>query len=380
MFFKTDELRWFDEDFGDPSSEAKDMTSMICSQLEDDIIDHVMHLREAFDALADLDVILSFAGVSLAENYTRPLMVSSEEDCILIKNGSHPLIDKLLNREFKRNDTEIERDSRLCIVTGPNFSGKSCYARQVGLLVYMAHLGCFIPCEAARISVVDQIVAQFSTVESCNMPQSSFQLDLTRMGGILQRATSSSLVLIDEFGKGTSPTSGIALLMVALQRLGKIGCKVVCTTHFLEIFSMKLAEEGKDGFAAVQMAIRFPDNDHDIPEPLFHLEPGVAQSSAGVACAKMSGVKESVVARAAEIISVVKRGEKAKPLSEIIHRRLKSPQVIKDALSAVYGKQWQNVSDANVMEYHGRMTRLTTCLRRCGEDASRATGGTSTVA
>ena len=130
------------------------------------------------------------------------MLASSEEGVIDIENGRHPLQELIVHDDFIPNDTDMDNDNRVLVVTGPNFSGKSCYARQVGVLVYLAHVGSFLPCDSARISVMDQILVIFGDIETCSVPQSTFQRDLTQMAGILRKSSPNTLVLIDEFGKG----------------------------------------------------------------------------------------------------------------------------------------------------------------------------------
>jgi DNA mismatch repair ATPase MutS len=180
----------------------------------------------------------------------------------------------------------------------------------------MAHIGSFVPCTEAEISITDQICARISNVETCAVPQSSFQLDLTQMASILLKCTSNSLVLIDEFGKGTSPASGIAILGAALKKLSQIRCKTVCTTHFLELFSMNVLRDSHEGIKARRMAIHLPSDDDDGAFPLFKLEDGVASSSAGIICAKRAGVNHKVIARAEEIIKTMRERKQIRPLPE----------------------------------------------------------------
>jgi len=187
----------------------------------------------------------------------------------------------------------------------------------------MAHIGCYLPCDRARISITDQIMARICSVETCAVPQSSFQLDLTQMAAILRQSTPKTLVLIDEFGKGTAPVSGIAVLTAALKKLSTIGCKVICTTHFMEIFSLGLLVDGHDGVKVLQMAVHIPESaseeeeeeeDDDDAVPLFKLDEGVAKSSAGLVCAKLAGVHSDVVSRAREILGALKEGNSVKPI------------------------------------------------------------------
>jgi len=196
------DMRQLDESIGDLYAYIKDIETLIVAELEDDILDREAELRDTFNALADLDCILAFAGCAVDLHYVRPQVVAADEYCIQISNGRHPLQEIISDNEFIANDAFVDKSNRVNVITGPNFSGKSCYARQVGVLVYMAHIGAFIPCDGAQISVTEQILTQFSSVETCAVPQSSFQLDLSQMGSIMRRASPASLVLIDEFGKG----------------------------------------------------------------------------------------------------------------------------------------------------------------------------------
>jgi DNA mismatch repair protein MSH5 len=201
-YFKNADVGLLDDSIGDLDACIKDTELLIVAELEDDILECENELRETFNALADLDCILAFASCADDLQYVRPEVVPAGENCINISNGRHPLQEIIIDGNFIPNNTATNATDRVSIVTGPNFSGKSCYARQVGLLVYMAHIGSFVPCDTARISVTEQILARFSSVETCSVPQSSFQLDLSQMGAILRRSSSTSLVLIDEFGKG----------------------------------------------------------------------------------------------------------------------------------------------------------------------------------
>jgi DNA mismatch repair protein MSH5 len=201
-FFKNSDMNQLDEEIGDLDAFIKDIEALIVSDLEEEILECESDLRSTFSALADLDCILSLAGCAADLNFVKPEIAAAEEGVIDIVNGRHPLQELIVNDEFIPNDTAMDNGNRLLIVTGPNFSGKSCYARQVGVLVYLAHIGSYLPCDRARISVMDQILVNFGDVETCSVPQSTFQRDLTRMAGILRKSTPKTLVIIDEFGKG----------------------------------------------------------------------------------------------------------------------------------------------------------------------------------
>ena len=204
-YFKNEDMRELDDEIGDLDSFIKDTEHLIKSELEDDILDSESELRSTFSALAELDCILSLTSCAADLNFTRPDVVSvdrPEHNIIYIENGRHPLQELITDGEFIKNDTMVDQSNRVNIITGPNFSGKSCYTRQVGVLVYLAHIGSFLPCDRAKISITDQILVRISSIETCAVPQSSFQLDLTQMAVILRQSTPRTLVLIDEFGKG----------------------------------------------------------------------------------------------------------------------------------------------------------------------------------
>ena len=347
-YFKNDEARELDEGIGDLDAYIKDIEALILTNIEDDILDCEHELLCTFAAIAELDCTLAFAACALDNKYIRPDVVPAEEDCIQILNGRHPLQEIVMDSKFIPNDTNINSENRVNVITGPNFSGKSCYARQVGILVFMTQIGSFIPCDGACISIVDQIIARFGSVETCAVPQSSFQLDLSQMGTALRRATPNTLVIIDEFGKGTSPASGIALLTAALKRFSTIQCKVICTTHFLEIFSMRLIIDGEKGIKALRMAVHIPGHSGEDAVPLFALEEGVASSSAGLVCAKIAGVKEAVITRANEIVQAVKERRKVQPLVEILRGHLDLSSVTKEVLSEFIQTNWQEASKESI--------------------------------
>ena len=351
-------MRDLDMHFGDLDALIKDKESLIVAQLEDEIMEYTTDLQETFGAIADLDCILSLSALAFDSGYVRPIIVPAEENCILISNGRHPLQEMILGKDFIPNDTEVDNEKRVNMITGPNFSGKSCYARQVGVLVYMAHLGCFLPCDGARISVVREILVRFSAIETCTVPQSTFQMDLSQMGTILRLAGPGSLVLIDEFGKGTSPASGIALLAAAIMSLAKSGAKVICTTHFIETFSMGMLIDGQDGIKALKMAVKIPDHQSDLALPLFKLENGVADSSAGLVCARMAGLRQGIVDRAGEIIQLTRAGQPIRPLDEIFRSDLPFSKEEVELLRLFIQKDWSNASDEEIQELLDSIHRL----------------------
>lgn len=359
VFFKNNLMRELDQTIGDVHGFIHDTERMIVSELEEDVLDHESDLRATFNALADLDCILCFAACADDLNFTKPTLVEPRERCISIKNGRHPLQEIMIDGDYVPNNTEIDARNRVNIVTGPNFSGKSCYTRQVGIIVYMAHIGCFVPATEATISITDQILARISTVETCAVPQSSFQLEMTQMGTILRKATPFSLVLVDEFGKGTSPSSGISILTAVLKHLASLKCKVVCTTHFLEIFSLNLVRDGVAAMKAFQMQVHIPESDDEQAKPLFKIQPGVAQSSAGLVCAAKAGVNKQIISRASEILGALQSGNQVEPVEEIRNPSLAMSMDAKEALEIFLGiDDWHGASSEAVRRLIHHISRM----------------------
>jgi DNA mismatch repair protein MSH5 len=147
---------------------------------------------------------------------------------------------------------------------------------------------------------------------------------------------------------GTSPASGIALLSAALKHFSDVKCKVICTSHFLELFSMGLIVDGVDGIKALRMAVQIPETAEDTAQPLFTLQEGVASSSAGIACARMSGVKEAVIERAHEVVEAVKKRSKVRPLMEILREELHLTSSARAALVEFFETDWKASSDSDV--------------------------------
>ncbi|KAG7342107.1 DNA mismatch repair protein MutS [Nitzschia inconspicua] len=353
-FFKCSEMRELDEEIGDLDGIIKDTENMILSELEDDILDCENELQECFTAISTLDCLLSLTECAGDLGFTRPQMIdtnsadnqSKESHVIYAKEARHPLLEVISDHEFVPNDIRMDEQDRIIVVTGPNYSGKSCYLRQIGLLVYMAHIGSFVPASKAVIAITDQIFARFSSVETWSRPQSGYQQECTEVASVFQKATSKSLVLLDEVGKGTHPASGIAILGATLKKLGRMRCNTACSTHFLELFTMDILKDKENGICARKMTVMLPDEkDNDNVVPLFKLEDGVALSSAGLACAKHAGVENDVIERAREIIDMMRKNEPIKPLPELTGEPSFSEEEVDLFLHFTSIEDWETASE-----------------------------------
>src|SRR5690606_31706098 len=182
-----------------------------------------------------------FAEVAEREAYVRPEI--SEEFALDIVGGRHPVVERMMPRDaFIPNDVSLARDSRLIILTGPNMAGKSTVLRQVGLIVLMAQVGCFVPAVRARVGLVDRLFTRVGASDNLVRGQSTFMVEMSETSAILHGATARSLVLLDEIGRGTSTYDGVSIAWAVSEHLhDSVGCKTVFATHYHEL--VQLADE-----------------------------------------------------------------------------------------------------------------------------------------
>jgi DNA mismatch repair protein MSH5 len=234
MYFKHAVVYDIDETIGDIHARVLDRQKDLLLEVECAVLECEYHFLQLAVILESLDAIISLGTISKERNYVRPEIV--EDPVVIVKSGRHPL-QELTVDDFIPNDIFMSPDKHIGVITGLNGSGKSIYLKQVGLLVYLAHVGSFLPCERAVIGLCDRILTRVSSVETAVCPLSAFMLDLSQLKRMLDLFTARSLCLIDEFGKGTAPVDGMALLAATIMRFHRTPpCRVMFTTHFLEIF------------------------------------------------------------------------------------------------------------------------------------------------
>ena len=216
-------------------------------QIRDEISKNVKRLQKSANIVSTLDVLTSFATVAEDMNYCKPEV--DDSGILDIKGGRHPVIDKMLGTGvFVENDTYLDKeDNRLSIITGPNMAGKSTYMRQVALITLMAQVGSFVPATEAHIGVVDKIFTRVGASDDLSMGQSTFMVEMMEVATILKEATSNSLVILDEIGRGTSTYDGLSIAWAVAEYIAdkeKCGAKTLFATHYHELTELEEKLEG----------------------------------------------------------------------------------------------------------------------------------------
>lgn len=271
----------------------------VFSQVRNTIAGELQRLQRTAKSLAMLDVLASLAQVAANNNYTCPVI--SNDGVIDIKDGRHPVVEALLDgAPFVPNDTILDKDDNRCaIITGPNMAGKSTYMRQIALITLLAQVGSFVPARIAKIGIVDAIFTRVGASDDLATGQSTFMVEMNEVAAILKNATASSLIILDEIGRGTSTFDGMSIARAVLEFVCKkksLGAKSLFATHYHELTAM----EGMiDGVKNYSIAVKKRGDDITF---LRRIVLGGADQSFGIEVAKLAGVPDSVVKRAKVIL------------------------------------------------------------------------------
>ena len=273
-------------------------------QIREQIKSQIQRVQKSALAISKLDVLCSFAQVAEDLNYCKPEVDRS--GIIDIKEGRHPVIEKMLPAgSFVANDTYMDKESnRLSIITGPNMAGKSTYMRQVALITLMAQIGSFVPATSAHIGVVDKIFTRVGASDDLSMGQSTFMVEMMEVANILKEATSNSLVVLDEIGRGTSTYDGLSIAWAVAEYIEdkeKCGAKTLFATHYHELTGLENTLEGVKNYS-----IAVKEKGEDIIF-LRKIVEGGTDESYGVHVARLAGVPKVVTQRANEILKQIER-------------------------------------------------------------------------
>lgn len=297
--FITEELKNVENKILTANEKVLVLEAEIFSEIKDFIATQLEKVQKTAAAVAGLDVLCSFASVSMKNQYVKPEI--SIDGMIEIKDGRHPVVELMLDDEmFVPNDTLLDLNSnRMSVITGPNMSGKSTYMRQVALITLMAQIGCFVPASHARISIVDQIFTRVGASDDLTAGQSTFMVEMSEVADILRHATKNSLVILDEVGRGTSTFDGISIAKAVAEQIAVgrgLGCKTLFATHYHELISL---EDEIDGIKNYSVAVKKRGENIKFLRKIVR---GGVDDSYGIEVAKLAGIPKKVTDRAKELL------------------------------------------------------------------------------
>ncbi|MBR2786845.1 MAG: DNA mismatch repair protein MutS, partial [Clostridia bacterium] len=274
------------------------------TEIRESIEAQIQRIQKTSSIVATLDVLASYATVAEDMNYVKPEI--SNNGIIDIKDGRHPVIEKMSQAgEFVPNDTYLDKSqNRLAIITGPNMAGKSTYMRQVALITLMAQIGSYVPASEAKIGVVDKIFTRVGASDDLSMGQSTFMVEMMEVATILKEATSNSLVILDEIGRGTSTYDGLSIAWAVAEHIADknlCGAKTLFATHYHELTEL---EEKVEGVKNYSIAVKEKGEDIIF---LRKIVKGGTDESYGVHVARLAGVPQNVTKKANEILRSLER-------------------------------------------------------------------------
>ena len=307
----TDELKQLESTVLGAQERLSGLEYDVFIQVRDRVAAEVHRVQRSAQAVAQIDVLCSLADVACDQNYICPIVDFSDK--IEIHDGRHPVVEKMLKDSmFIPNDTLLdEGDNRIAIITGPNMAGKSTYMRQVALIAIMAQIGSFVPASSAHIGVVDRVFTRVGASDDLASGQSTFMVEMSEVADILNQATKSSLIILDEIGRGTSTYDGMSIARAVVEYIAnkrRIGARTLFATHYHELTAL----EGLiDGVKNYNIAVKKRGDDITF---LRRIVRGGADDSYGIEVAKLAGVPNAVIRRAK---AVLKELESTMPQIEI---------------------------------------------------------------
>ena len=284
------------------------------AELREKIAEDVLRIQNTAKAVAKVDVFTSLAYVAEKNNYICPKI--NEKGTVDIKNGRHPVVEKMITNDmFVSNDTYLDNgNNRISIITGPNMAGKSTYMRQTALIVLMAQIGSFVPAESANIGLCDRIFTRVGASDDLASGQSTFMVEMTEVANILRNATSDSLLILDEIGRGTSTFDGLSIAWAVVEHISNtriLGAKTLFATHYHELTELEGMLPGVNNYC-----IAVKEQGDDIVF-LRKIVKGGADKSYGIQVAKLAGVPDTVISRAKELVEELMDADISRKAKEI---------------------------------------------------------------
>jgi DNA mismatch repair protein MutS len=304
--FITPELKEFETKVLGAEEAICQLEYRLFEEVRKKVSDETARLQKTASAIAIIDILGSLAEIADRYDYVRPVVDEANE--VIIRDGRHPVLERMgLSERFVPNDTQMDTDEhQLLIITGPNMAGKSTYLRQVALIVLMAQMGCFVPASEAKIGVVDRIFTRIGALDNIMRGQSTFMVEMMETARILNQATSRSLVVLDEIGRGTSTFDGLSIAWAVAEYLHdhpSLRPKTLFATHYHELTELTLTKERVKNY---NVAVKEWGGEIIF---LRKIVEGGTNRSYGIQVARLAGLPQKVIDRAKEILSNLEKGE-----------------------------------------------------------------------
>ena len=318
-------------------------------EVRDRIEKEIPRIQQTAKAVALLDVFASLSVVAQRNNYVRPTVNS--RGIIDIKGGRHPVVEKMMNNDmFISNDTYLDNGSRrISVITGPNMAGKSTYMRQTALIVLMAQIGSFVPADKAKIGVTDRIFTRVGASDDLASGQSTFMVEMTEVANILRNATSKSLLILDEIGRGTSTFDGLSIAWAVIEHISNtrlLGAKTLFATHYHELTELEGKISGVNNYC---IAVKEKGDDIVFLRKIIK---GGADKSYGIQVAKLAGVPDSVIERAKELVDELVHADITGAIKDLAQnqKKTKPKPVHYDEVDLEQMSLFDTVKDQDILE------------------------------
>lgn len=319
----TPELKAFEDKVLSSESRALAREKMLFEMLLDELRQDIGNLQMMSSAIAQIDLLANFAHQARLRNWSRPKF--SPEIGVKIVAGRHPVVEALSKAAFTPNDTQLDYQHRMAIITGPNMGGKSTFMRQTALIALLAYCGSYVPAQSTTLGPIDRIFTRIGSADDLSTGKSTFMVEMTETSQILHHATSQSLVLMDEVGRGTSTYDGLSLAWACVLDLTKrIQCLCLFATHYFELTELD-KEAGIDNYHVTAKEL----NGNLI---LLHkVQHGPASQSHGLQVAKLAGIPAAVIKEAQHRLKILEKQHQAKPQSPQ-HDLFAMPEIIEKVI------------------------------------------------
>ena len=300
----TSELKQIEEKILGSKEKALQLENIIFEEIKQKLLSYIRQLQSIATYIGYLDALTSLATVAIKNNYVKPKMVTNKEP-LIIKDGRHPIVELINKGEFVPNDTELDNnESRTMIITGPNMAGKSTYMRQVAVITLLSHIGSFVPCKTAQIPITDRIFTRIGATDDLAYGQSTFMVEMTEVANILKNATNSSLIILDEIGRGTATFDGLSIAWSVMEFISKhLTAKTLFSTHYHELTEL----EGQlSGVKNYRISVKEFNGSIIFLRKIVR---GGANKSFGIEVASLAGLPESIISRAKVILKALEQSD-----------------------------------------------------------------------